>query len=66
MIEPLKPDMPRRARARAMGEILKYAEGQKDDEKLGAVVREIVRRVRQEEAAWSASLNEHGLPLKIL
>jgi hypothetical protein len=49
-----------------MGEILKYAEGQKDDEKLGAVVREIVQRVRQEEAAWSASLNEHGLPLKIL
>ncbi len=66
MIEPFKKNTPARARARAMGEVMKYAGSLKDDEKLADVVREIVERVRQEEAAYRASLNEHGAPLKVL
>lgn len=66
MIEPLKINPPQRAKARAMGEILKYVDCRSDDEQLGQVVREIVERLRQEVAAYTASLNENGCPLKIL
>lgn len=66
MVEKIKPDMPRRARARAMGEVMTIAERLKDDKALADRVREIVARVRMEEAAWKASLDEHGAPLKVL
>ena len=54
---------PRRIKARGMGEIITAAESIKDDKKLAERVRLIVERVRQEEAAWHASLDEHGAPI---
>lgn len=65
-MNPYHFDTPRRSKARGMGEIISCAERLKDDKLLGKRVREIVERVRQEEAAWRASLNADGLPLKAL
>lgn len=64
MIEPMKITHPQRAKARAMGEILKYVGGRKNDADLANVVREIAARLRQELAAYRASLDEHGAPRK--
>lgn len=66
VVEPFKVNPPQRAKARAMGEVTMYADTLSSDRQLGKKVREIVERLRQEEAAYRASLNEHGAPLKVL
>jgi len=57
---PMVPDMPRRARARAMGEIISITERIKDAQILADRVKEIVSRVREEEAQWKESEKVKG------